>query len=92
MKKQEVLDSINSMIVEEYGNSLTMQDKLIDSGLDSLGMSLFLIQLDSKFGVLADKQEGVSEFDHLDIENLTVRDLVNKCVLLTTQQSTEQSH
>lgn len=90
MSKQEVLDAINKIIVSEYGNSLTMDCLLTDSELDSLGMTLFILQLDAKFNILKDKPADQSDFDYLGIETLTIRYLVHKCVLSSTPACTEQ--
>ena len=87
--KQEVFEAVNKCVVSEYGNPVTMQNLVIDSNLDSLGMTLLLLQLDAKFCIFKDKPEDVSEFDYLSITTLTVRDLVNRCVLSSTQASTE---
>lgn len=92
MIKQSVFDTVNKIIVSEYGNSVSMNDLLMDSGLDSLGMTLVLLQLDTLFKIFKNKPEDVSEFDYLEIQTLTLRDLVNRCVSSNTQACMEHKN
>lgn len=92
MKKQEILEQINQYILEEKGLPLKMPDLFISSELDSLGMTLALLAVDAEFPIFRDIPEGVDEFEALDIPNMTMRDLVNKCKLSITNTSTEQSN
>jgi len=78
MNKQQVLDKINEIILDEKGVEVTIQQNFMDSNLDSLGVVVALITLDNEFGILEGIPEG-QEFE--GIETLTVRDLVYKCKL-----------
>ncbi len=91
MKKQEILDRINEIIVEEKGNKVGPDDLFVSSELDSLGIMITLVTIDSEFPILGEPSEDKNEFDDLDIPNLTMRELVNKCILSITNTSTEQS-
>ena len=82
--KQEILDRINELIEEEKGTKVTIDDMFLDSKLDSLGVTLTLIALDADYGYLKDVPEG-KEFDGVD--ELSVKDLVKKCVLASTSTS-----
>jgi len=87
MNKKEVLDFINAAIEEEKGQTVGMDDMFMDSELDSLGVALTLITLDEEFGCL----DGLEEEGELKgLEELTVRDLVKKCILATSSTSKEQ--
>lgn len=90
MSKQEVFDFINKCIVSEYGKPIGVNDLLIDSELDSLGMTLVLLQVNSKFNIFMDMPKDQSEFDYLGIPTLTMRGLIAKCVLSSTSAFTER--
>ena len=87
MTKKEILDFINEAIEEEKGSAVGMDDMFMDSDLDSLGVSLTLIMLDEEFGFLDDLEK---DGELKNIEELTVRDLVKKCILATSSTSKEQ--
>jgi len=85
--EKEILKDINEIIEEEHGNPVDMGNLLIDSQLDSLGMMLTLLTIDSKFGIFNfNKDEDVAD---LDIPNLTIKDIVKQCVLSKKGMPTE---
>ena len=90
MNKQEILEHINSLITAESGKPLSAGDKIIDSELDSLGMTLMLVSLDDTFNILKDDGNG-DEFGNIDIPNITMKGLVKLCILSTQSVSMEQS-
>ena len=57
-----------------------------DAGLDSLGTMLTIITLEADFPFLNDIHDD-DTFKYLDIPNLTVRELIKKCVLSITTSS-----
>ena len=85
--KQQILDRLNELIVEERGKPVTMNSSFSDAALDSLGTMIVLASLDADYP-FADRN---SDFTELDIPNLTIRELIRKCVLQTTATSTEAS-
>jgi hypothetical protein len=87
MTKKEILDFINEAIEEEKGSAVGMDDMFMDSDLDSLGVSLTLIMLDEEFGFLEDLEK---DGEMKNIEELTVRELVKKCILASSSTSKEQ--
>jgi len=87
MTKKEILDFINEAIEEEKGSAVGMDDMFMDSDLDSLGVSLTLIMLDEEFGFLEDLEK---DGELKNIEELTVRELVKKCILASSNTSKEQ--
>jgi len=87
MTKKEVLNFINEAIEEEKGLAVGMDDMFMDSDLDSLGVSLTLIMLDEEFGFLEDLEK---DGELKNIEELTVRELVKKCILASSSTSKEQ--
>ena len=87
--KKEVKAKQNEIILEEKGRKVTMDSKFIDAELDSLGTIITLITIDSEFHIF-DPDEEEKDLSDLNIENLTIRALVIKCVLSTTNISKEQ--
>ena len=87
MTKKEVLDFINEAIEEEKGSAVGMDDMFMDSELDSLGVVLTLLALEEEFGYM----EGFEEGKEMEgVEKLTVRELVKKCILASSNTSKEQ--
>lgn len=87
MSKKAVLDKINKIITNEKGVPVAMDGMLADAQLDSLGTSITLISIDAEFNIL----DPVSpEKDLLNLTKLSMRDLVTKCILSTTDTFTEQ--
>lgn len=80
MTKQEILNRINEIIQEEKGHPVNIDQLFKESDLDSLGITITLVTLDAEFPIFKNVPEG-QEFESLDIPNLTMRDLVNKCRL-----------
>ena len=88
--KQQILDRLNEIIEEEKGVPVTMNSLFKDAELDSLGTILTIATLEADYPFLDGVPIEEDAFQLLDIENLTVRELVKKCVLSITSQSTEQ--
>ena len=84
MSPEEILTRVNEIIVEEKGLAVTIEEALLDAELDSLGTSIVLITIDSEFDIFG-QDEDLSD---LDIPNLTINDLVEKCISSTTDTST----
>ena len=80
MTKTEVLDFINNGIVDENGVKVTLDSDLFDAGLDSLGTLMLMAGLDSEYGIYDPDLHG-EDFFTSDLKNLTVRDLVTKCIV-----------
>lgn len=83
MRKQEILDRINEIIVEEKGKALQSTDLFKNAELDSLGTAIVLITIDAEFFIF----KGMTEEEawaSIDIPTITMRDLVNKCKLSIT--------
>lgn len=87
--KQKILDRLNEVIIEEKGKAVTMNDKLVDSQLDSLGTIITIATLEAEYPFFASIPDDVDALKSLDIPNLTVRDLIKKCILSITSTSQE---
>ena len=91
MNKQQILDKINEIIVEEKGVAITINDKFMDSELDSLGITIALITIDSEFPIFQNVPDDQA-FESLDIPNLTIRELITLCRLSIANTDTEQKN
>ena len=90
--KQEILDRLNEIIDDEKGVPVTMNSMFIDAELDSLGTLLTIVTLEADYPFWKGVPLEEDAFMELDIVNLTIRELIKKCVLSTTTPSTEQSN
>lgn len=88
--RTEIFDYLNKLISEEQGMPVTAQDKLLDAGLDSLGMTFFLMSVDGKYRILHGIPNG-KEYEMLGLQTITMKELVNLCKksLLETPATTE---
>ena len=84
MNDKQVLDRINEIIVEEKGQPVVLDGLFSDAQLDSLGTMITFVTLDAEYDIL----QG-SQLDDIDIKNLTIRDLVAKCISSNTNISKE---
>lgn len=87
--KQDILDRLNEIIVDEKGYAITINDKFIDSNLDSLGSMITIVTLEAEYPFFKDLPEGTDELESLDIPNLTIRELLKKCKLSIINTSPE---
>lgn len=73
MTRQDLLDEINEIIVEEYGTSITEQDTIVSSEIDSFAMTMLVSTIGDKYGIY-DKQE----FEELDFVSLTAKGMIDR--------------
>jgi hypothetical protein len=79
-QEKEVMDFINEIIVEEHGYRLQPNQKLIESEIDSFSMTTLFLELDEKYEYFKDVPDGTDPFKTIDFENITLQDLINKCL------------
>ena len=90
MNKQEIFNLIQELIKDEKGDPITLDSKLSEANLDSLGTLMFIANLNHKVPILDEdnKEDSVSK---LDLQNITIRELINLCKSSTTNISKGQS-
>jgi len=76
--RKEIAQYLNEIIADQQGMSLTSKDLLVEAGLDSLGLTFFLMEVDTKYDLLKDIPDG-QEYEALNLGNITFKDLVNLC-------------
>ena len=79
MHKEEILVRINELIVDEKGSAVTMGDKTSDAQLDSLGLLMLMVSLDTEFPIFDGKSE--EEYQSLYTSDLTIEELILECEL-----------
>ena len=79
-KEGEVLAFINGVIKTENGRRVTIESLVRDADLDSFGHTVLFLELDSKYGYFDDVPKGQDVFEGIDWENITVREVLNKCL------------
>jgi acyl carrier protein len=88
--KQEILDRLNEIIVEEKGTPVTMKSMWTDTGLDSLGTVITIATLEYHYpNMFADLPNDADALATIDFENLTIREIIKKCVLSSNTASPE---
>lgn len=90
--KQKILDQLNEIIVDEKGIPVTINSMFSDSELDSLGTILTIVTLESLYPIFKHISVEADAIKDLDIPNLTVRELITKCILSTTLISEEPNN
>lgn len=89
MNKRDILVFINETIESEKGSKVVITGMFTDANLDSLGTFITLVTISSEFNIFSDIEIDIAS---LDIPNLTIRELVNKCILSSTSTSAGQSN
>lgn len=87
--KQQILDRLNEIIVEEKGVPVSMKSMWTDSGLDSLGTVITIATLESEYPIFRDMPADADALATLDFKTLTIRELIRQCVLSTITPSQE---
>ena len=75
MSAEEILYNINNIIISENGLPVTMGSLFMHSGLDSLGVMMVLLEIQSEYNI------PVEPIEELDIPTLLIPDLVKLCEL-----------
>ncbi len=89
--KQQILDRLNEIIIEEKGLRVTMNSMWTDAKLDSLGTVLTIAILEGDYPLFYDEPVDADALANMNFETLTIRDLVNKCRLSIINTSTEKA-
>ena len=74
MDNDQILNSINELIEEEHGMSREPEDTLISSEIDSFGIIVILLELDSKYTDLFSKEY----LDTINFEVYTIQDMIDR--------------
>ena len=73
MNRQEILEFINKIIEEEHGKTVTEDNLLTDSEIDSFGYAVFWLEINSNYQL-----EEIKGLDSgIDYETLTVKNIID---------------
>jgi acyl carrier protein len=89
--KQEILDRLNEIIIEEKGVRVTMDSKFSDAELDSLGTVITIATLEGDYPIFKDVPIDADALSTMNFETLTIRELVRQCILSKQSTSPEAS-
>lgn len=89
--KQEILDRLNEIIVDEKGVRVGMDNLFKDAELDSLGTVITIAMLEADYPIFKDVPNDADALSTIDFETLTIRELIRKCILSTTTTSTDKA-
>jgi len=84
--KQEILDRLNEIIVDEKGVRVTMDSMFSDAELDSLGTVITIATLEADYPIFKDVPKDADALSSMNFQTLTIRELVRQCIL--SKQST----
>ena len=70
---EEIVEFANNILVEEHGRKIKLHEKLIDSGVDSFGITVVFMEINAKYDVYSHK-----ELDTLLIIEITMQDVVDR--------------
>lgn len=73
MNEEDVLHELNELIEEEHGTAIQIHDRVIDSGVDSFGITMVFVAIDNKYEVY-----GKEEFRKIDFSRITAKEVIEK--------------
>lgn len=73
MNRQDILEFINEIILEEHGNVVTEDQLLIECNIDSFGYAILWISINQKYDI----EEVKGTDSKIDYNTLLVSDVIN---------------
>lgn len=73
MNRQDILEFINEIILEEHGNAVTEDQLLIECGIDSFGYAILWISINQKYDI----EEVKGTDSKIDYNTLLVSDVID---------------
>ena len=71
--EKEITQFVNKVIRQEHGKAMRDRaDKLVDTGIDSFGITMVIIELEGKYGILTNEQ-----LARVEIKELTLGDIID---------------
>ena len=71
--EKEITQFVNKVIRQEHGKAMRDRaDKLVDTGIDSLGITIVILELETKYGILTDEQ-----LTRIEIKDITLGDIID---------------
>lgn len=71
--EEEITQFVNKLIRQEHGKAMRDRtDKLVDTGIDSFGITMVIIELEGKYGILTNEQ-----LARVEIKDITLGDIID---------------
>ena len=71
--EKEITQFVNKVIRQEHGKAMRDRaDKLVDTGIDSLGITIVILELETEYGILTDEQ-----LTRIEIKDITLGDIID---------------
>ena len=71
--EKEITQFVNKVIRQEHGKAMRDRaDKLVDTGIDSFGITMVIIELEGKYGILTNEQ-----LAGVEIKDITLGDIID---------------
>lgn len=72
MTRESLLEEINELLEEEHGNAISEEQALVESEIDSFGLTMVLVAIDQKYKVYPKEV-----FKDLPFDTITAKDVIN---------------
>ena len=71
--EEEITQFVNKLIRQEHGKTMRNRtDKLVDTGIDSLGITVVILELENEYGILTNEQ-----LTSIEIKDITLGDIID---------------
>ena len=71
--EEEITQFVNKRIRHEHGKAMRDRtDKLVDTGIDSFGITMVILELEIEYGILTDEQ-----LTTIEIKDITLGDIID---------------
>ena len=71
--EEEITQFVNKLIRHEHGKAMRDRaDKLVDTGIDSFGITMVILELEIEYGILTDEQ-----LTRIEIKDITLGDIID---------------
>ena len=71
--EKEITQFVNKVIRHEHGKAMRDRaDKLVDTGLDSFGITMVILELENEYGILTNEQ-----LTRIEIKDITLGDIID---------------
>lgn len=73
MNRHELLMELNELIESENGNHIDEYTKIVDSGIDSFGITMVFIEIEKKYNIYSKE-----EFKTIPFDTITPKEVIDR--------------
>ena len=71
--EEEITQFVNKRIRQEHGKAMRDRtDKLVDTGIDSFGITMVILELENEYDILTEEQ-----LTRIEIKDITLGDIID---------------